>query len=676
MLFSYKFLQSFFEKKLPSPKRLAELLTAHIFEVGEIEKMEKDYVLDVEILPNRGDCLSHLGLAREISAILNLKLKAPKIKIKETKEKIGKFVSLEVKDKACKRYTARLIRGVKVSHSPLWLKERLEICGINSINNVVDILNYVMLELGQPLHSFDFDKISLPKKIIVRNAKEGEEIVSLDGKRYKLDREILLIADSKKPLAIAGIKGGKEAEIKKETKNILIESANFEGPKIRKACRKLELMTEASKRFEHQIDPNLTEIALERACQLIQEICGGEVLKGKLDFYLEKEGPKVVVLNLEDLREILGIQISQKEVKRILNSLGFKFKKGKEGLKVKVPTFRRDISLPEDLIEEVGRIVGYEKIPVEFPRVFLVPPKRNLEIFWQEMVRDILKEMGFCEVYNYSFLSKREIGIFDFLPSEVIEVENPTSEKFQFLRPSLIPNLLKNIKKNLPYFKEIKIFEIGKTFKKKNSQKILEKKMLSGAIFGERFFEAKGTVEVLLNKLGIPNVWFDEYQAFPTQTKISIWHPKRCAEIKINQTKIGFLGEICGDILEKYEIFGKVTFFDIDFEKLSKLASEEHEYQPISPYPAIIRDIAILVPKKVKVIEVLNVINSVGKELIRDVDLFDIYEDKELSEGKKSLAFRIVYQAKDRALSSKEVEKVQERIIEALERNPEWEVRR
>ncbi len=673
MKFSYNWLQSFFSKKLPSPKKLAELLTLHFAEVEEIEEKGKDFVFDIDIRPNRApDCFSHLGVAREISAILNLKLKKGRDKLKEDKSlKSSDFCSLEIKNKStCLRYSAKVIKEVKVSFSPKWLRDRLQACGVKPVNNIVDITNYVMLETGQPLHAFDLDKIE-GKKIVVRFAKRGERIETLDNEKYELTPDILVISDSKKPIAIAGIKGGKNSGIEFNSKNILLESANFNPQVVRQGSKTIDLKTDASWRFEHGLDPNLTEFAIERASLLIQKLAKGKIAKGLIDFYPKKSLPKKIKLGFDLVKRILGIEISKSKIKEILSRLGFKIlKSSNEFLVVEVPTFRLDIAIPEDLVEEIGRIYGLEKIPEILPLATLIPPQKNPELFWENITKDTLKELGFTEVYNYSFVSKNDARVYGF--DKMLELKNPLSSEFQFLRPSLIPNLLKNIHFNQKFFKEIRIFELGKIFIAPNK----EKKMLTGAILGEAFLEAKGVVDVLLERFGLSNIWYDEYQATPENSKITLWHPKRIAEIKVDQEEIGFLGEISLRVLSKLGIKERVTVFDIDFGKLAKLANEEREYLPPSPYPAVIRDIAVLVPKTTRIKEVVDKIYQAGYPIVRDVDLFDIYEGEELPEGKKNLAFHIIFQVLDRALTPEEIEKAQNKIIKLLEKKPTWQVRK
>lgn len=668
MIFSYNWLKDYV--KLPKPDKLAEILTMHSFEVEEVKKSGKDWILDIDVLPDRApDCFSHIGIAREVAAISNLKIKELDFKTKESKEKAKDFISIEIKDKNdCSRYTARVMTDVKVGPSPKWIQERLKVCGLRPINNIVDIANYVMLESGQPLHAFDLDKID-EKKIIVRRAKKGEKIVSLDDQKYDLDEDILIIADKQGPLAIAGIKGGRKAEIGKNTKTIVLESANFDSKIIRQASKNIGLRTDASWRFENGIDPNLTETAINRLAYLIAETAKAKTAAGLIDFYPKKALTKKIRLNQDYIRSLLGQDISLKEIKDILIRLGFKVKGGGEiKLEVEVPSFRLDISIAEDLIEEIGRIYSYDRIPAVFPVSSLIPPKRNFEIFWEDMSKNILKEAGFSEVYNYSFIGDKEANTFKY--SDAVELENPISLDYKYLRPSLIPNLIKNVESNFKYFDKVKIFELGKIFSP-------EKRMLTCVIAQKHgqdaFYELKGIIDLLLNKLGISDISYDDYEQTPEQSSMIIWDSKRSAEIKVGGEEIGFLGDISKDVLNK--IKGEVALFDIDFEKLQQLVSEEHEYQPISQHPSAVRDIAVLVPHDVKVVDVLNRINNIGGKLIRDIDLFDIYHGEEISQGKKNLAFHIIYQAEDRTLTAKEIDKIQNKIIKTLEKDPEWEVR-
>lgn len=660
-------------------------MTMHAFQVEELKKFGKDWLLDIDVLPNRAhDCFSYLGIAREVSGITNLKFFPPEFKIKEDKKiKISDFLEVEVKDKnSCPRYTARMVSNVKIGASPEKIQEKLKSMGLQPINNAVDIMNYVMLETGQPLHAFDFEKLESfgkKKKIIVRKAKNGEKIEALDEKKYNLDSDILIIADEKSPLAIAGIKGGKKAEISNKTKIIIIESANFEAKSIRKTRQKINLITDASLRFEHEPDPNLTILAINRAAFLVQKICGGKIAKGAIDIYSQKSLPQRIVLNLKKAENLLGVKIEKNKILKIFKNLEIKvLKSKKDDLFLEIPTFRPDLTLPQDLIEEIGRSYGFGRIPSRIPRVLAIPSQRNDNVFWKDVCKNILKEAGFSEVYNYSFVSEKMAENLSLNKKKTIELENPISVEYKYLRPSLIPNLLKNLKENLKYFSNIQIFELGKIYKK---EEILEKTVLTGLISSplkgsEDFYLAKGFIDLLLNKMGIAKVWYDEVRATPEDSAIFIWQPKKGAEIKLGETEIGFLGEISSKILEKLGISQKAVIFDIDFEKLQRLCMEKHEYRPVSKFPSAIRDLAILLPAGIKVFEVLEKIQTAGGELVKDVDLFDIYEGPELAKGKKNLAFHIIYQAEDRTLKKEELDEIQQKIIKFLEQNPGWEVRK
>ena len=656
MKISYNWLQSFFEKKLPVPDKLADLLTFHSFEVEEIKKCDKDWILDIDILPNRShDCLSHQGIAREISAILKypFKLIDYKKKIKESKELASKVVNIKIEDKnLCPRYTSRVVVDVEIGPSPKWIQERLMTCGLKPINNVVDIANYVMLETGQPMHAFDADKIK-GNKLIVRRAKKGEKMVSLDDEKYDLDENILVIADEKDPICIAGIKGGINPGIDGKTKRIILEAANFNPLIIRQSSKKIDLKTDASWRFENGLDSNLAQEAMNMCAYLIQEIANGMVLKGMIDLYQEKKQVKIVNLDTFKVRNLLGINIPDKEIIDILKRLDFKVKGIKDKLQVIIPTRRLDVSIPEDLIEEIGRIYGFEKIPNQLPSAILIPSKKSEDLIYQNKVKDILINLGFSEAYNYSLVSNKES----------IELANPVSQEQKYLRSSLMPLLIKNIEDNKRYFENVRLFEIGKVFHlDKHQAQVVEKKKLASIISldekdknSQEFYRLKGVVDSFLNKIGISDIWYDDAIT-----------ENRKAEIKVGNELLGWVGEIKS----------KVVGFEIDFDKLVQLATEERIYATPSKYPAIVRDISMLVDYTTKVVEVLNLINKVGGILVRDVDLFDIYKGKNIPDSKKNLAFHIIFQSDDRTLVDKEVNELQDIIITALEKEGGWEVRK
>jgi len=695
MKISYNWLQSFFKKKLPEPAKLADLLTMHSFETELGGRVGQDYLLEVDVLPNRAhDCLSHLGIAREIAAILKYSFKpisyAKKIKTSQS-ESIKKLVRVEVEDKnLCPRYTARALVDVKVGVSPQWIQQRLKICGLRPINNIVDITNYVMLETGQPLHAFDADKLAssgtsdVPVQIIVRKAKKGEKIITLDNEKYNLDEDILVIADEENPVCIAGIKGGKGPEIDSQTKRVILEAANFAPEIIRQGSRQLKLKTDASWRFEHQLDPNLTQEAIDMAAYLIQEVAGGRVLNGVVDVYPKKVKPKEIKLDIERVKSLLGIDISKKEIVSILKRLGFLLRVTGYGLRITIPARRLDVSLPEDLIEEIGRLYGLEKVPSQLPAATLIPPERNEDLVYQNKVKDILAHLGFSEVYNYSFVGEKEINFCQKKPS-LIEVANPVSQEQKYLRPSLVFNLLKNVRENKKYFKEVRLFEIGHIFQRddKNKCPAQEKKKI-GVILSldtkpaqaTEFYRLKGVIDSLLNKLRISDQWYDDQISEERWSLLDLCHPMRRTEVKVTNDCLGWLGEIEERVLREMDLKSEVAVFELDFEKLVKLATEERIYQPPSKYPAVVRDIALLVEPATKVVEVLNLIHAAGGPLIRDVDLFDIYEGEGIPEGKKNLAFHIIFQSDDHTLTDKEINNLLEKIIKALEEEGGWEVRR
>ncbi len=620
MIFSYNWLQSYFREKLPTPEKLAEILTMHSFENEYIEKKGNDYILSIDVLPDRaGDCFSHNGIAKEISVLLNKKITYPKIKTKEIlKDSI--LIDIENSDD-CLRYTALIIKNVKIEESPKWLKERLEVCGINSINNIVDITNYVMLETGQPMHVFDYDKIS--GGIITRKAKKGEKISLLGGKECILDENVLIIADEEVPLAIAGIKGGKKAEITNETKNIVLESANFNHKLISTTARRLNIRTDASLRFEQNIDPNLTSYAIDRAASLI-----GLPSSTKIDVYKKKLKPWNIKINIDEINKTLGIDIPKKEVEKILKNLGFIVK---ENMVIEVPTYRQDVTIPENITEEVGRIYGYDKIPLTLP-YFSEPAKINYDIFWRNKAKDIMKELGYSEVFGYSFIGDQEKDDFNLTVREII---NPVSSYYKYLRPTIIPQLINFTKENLKYFNKVKIFELGKVFDKR------ERMVLSGAISSNDYLLIKSDILALFDKLGINKFSFGK------------------DEIKIGKDVIGKVGIKSG-----------ITFFEIDFEKIQKNAIDNKEYKHVSYHPIASRDISGLIDENTEIEEIVSKIKNI--DLVKSVEVFDVFKGKNVPPGKKSISLTINLQSEEKTLDGEIIDE----IITKIKKTINWEERK
>jgi phenylalanyl-tRNA synthetase beta chain len=649
MKFSYNWLQSIIIKKLPNPKDLADIITIRFFEVESVEKLKDDWIIDIDVLPNRaGDCLSHIGVAKEIAIILNSKIRKEALKLKEVSRNAKDLVSVEVLDSLnCNRYTARVMINISVAESPKWIKERLESCGIQSINNVVDIANYVMLEMGQPLHIFDLDKLS-NKEIVVRMSKAGEKITTLDNNNFVLNKNILLITDNKDPLAIAGIKGGKKAEIDLKTKNIVIESANFNRTSIRKASAQLKLRTDASLRFEHGLDPNMTNIAIDRTAQMIQEICSGQIAKGIIDIYPNKNKPKKIDLNLTKVQKVLGITIKADKIKKIINDLDLKIiSSKKDNLLIEVPTIRQDITIAEDIIEEIGRILGYDKIKSELPSLPITLPIKNKDFFWKNEIKELLKSAGLTEVYNSSFLSQEQFETFKYV--DLIEIEKPATIDQQYLKPSLIPNLIKNIEFNSKFFEEIEIFEIGSVFSKSR-----EEEHFAVALKNKTFFDAKSILELVAGRMNL------ELSFKLTENNLF----DNSAEVFLGSEKIGILG---------YN--SNLSIFEVNFDKMKKLAVNKKQYCPIPKFPESSRDLAIIVPKEITYENIVNEIKKANIQLLEDISLFDIYSDDKLPKESKSMALRLIYRA-NRTLTSEEVNEMHSKIIKHIEKNNNWIVRK
>ena len=688
MKYSYLWLKEYVPQ-IPEPKKLVELLTMRAFEVESCEKSGNDYVLDIKVLPNRAfDCLSHRGMAREIGAISNSKVKSQKSKVIENKNfKIKDFLEIEVQDKKlCSRYSARVVVDVKVCDSPKWMQERLIACGLRPINNVVDITNYVMLEYGQPMHAFDLEKI-LGGKIIVRRAEKGEKIGTLDNEKKELNENILIIADAKDPIAIAGIKGGEKAEIGEKTTKIVLESANFEPISTRKSAKNLNLRTDASIRFENGVDVNLATEALDIAAALIADLCNGKIVSGIVDELSTKPKEASTAVAHSHIESLLGVEIKQKDILDIFRRLDLPTKvikkKGDVFYEVFVPSRRNDLNTPEDLIEEIGRLCGYENISAKMPVSVLIPSVKNEELINEEKAKNIMAGAGYSEVYNYSLISQDQKDVFGL--QNVIGPRYPLSQDHKYLRPTLIVRLLGNIEDNAKYFKEARIFEIGKVFQVKGKN-IEEKKMIAGAFYKrgvkaeDLFREMKGVVDLFLKKMGVPDFKYYEIEKdgkiITRQPDIAaMFYPKR-AQVKIGDREIGFVGEVNKGCLGANKAFFDADIpsaaFELDFDTINELIEEEIAYQAPSKYPAIERDLSVVVPQETKVDDVLNVIDNASGPLAINIDLEDMPYD--YGDG-KSLTFRLVFQSWEKTLTDAEVNKIMEKIIGVVE-GEGWEIRK
>ena len=629
MKFSYNLIKKLAPGKY-SKEELVEKLNLHSFETADLG----EDVLEISVTPNRyADAASHLGIAREAAAIFNLKLQDPSGKIVKSDAKDRGLLGINIKEKKlCRRYVGAYIAGVKVGQAPSWMKEILESCGLRSINNVVDIMNYVMLELGQPMHAFDADKIS--GGIIVRKAKKGESMETIDGNNFVLYPENLIIADAKKPLAIAGIKGGKSSEVAVKTKNIFLEAANFEGGNIYRSSKRLGLVTDASVRFSHQASPESAFWAMNRALQLIKETAGGKVYK-TIDVYSKKQSREVIKVDSKKINNLIGHDFSEKEIWQALQALGFK----KNGRTAEVPWFRPDVRDIEDLAEEVIRLRGYDSLASHSPKVALGVASEEDQIILKDRIRSFLAGAGASEVYNYSFLSEKEVG------SEAVELANPMSNQYQFLRDSLKPDLIKNLESNKRFFDAVRIFEIGKVFLGEKSGVTEKLKLGVGISSKDSYLELKGLLDSLLGSLGI--------------TDYNLVEKGNYLKIHIDGSEAGSLELVSG--------LRQASIIELDLDLLLKNISEEKEFKPLSKFPSITRDLSIYVPNEVRVGGILDLIQRVSSKLVQDVDLIDFYEpvpaikpayDKTSDEEKKKgLTFRIVFQAEDRTLTDAEADR-------------------
>ncbi len=628
-----------------------------------------DAVLDLEVTPNRPDCLSVLGIAREVAALTGQEVRVPSTSYDEAGPEIAGRVAVEIADPdLCRRYCASLIEGIKIGPSPSWMQQRLAACGMRPINNIVDITNYVMLEYGQPLHAFDFRLIG-GGKIVVRRARLGERLTSLDGVDRELSPEMLVIADRAIPVAIAGVMGGANSEVTEATTSVLLESANFNQVSIHRTSSGLKLRSEASMRFERGISPELTIPAIRRATQLMLQLAGGTAARGIADVYPGKVEPKVIVLNISQVKQLLGIEVGQDQVINILSSLGFACQQTSSAeIHVTVPYWRMDISQGADLVEEVARILGYAAIPMTMLSSELPRQQADPELSFREELRDLVAACGFQEVITYSLTSRSRIA-----PESVVRVANPFSAEHEYLRTSLRPGLLSALAANQKYEESsIRLFEIGRVFLGRGSDLPDERESLSGVISGPRgelswlgekgqcdFFDAKGVVEALLAKLGVEA----NYEA----GKVEGLHPGRVARVIVDQTEVGIVGEVHPKVSEGFDLLPQpVAIFEIDISKLLACLKGRARYHPLSRFPRSVRDIAILVDVAVPAKQMLDIIRSVP--LVSHVRLFDLYTGKQVPAGKKSVAFRIAYQSDTRTLTDEESEAAEKEILSRLEK--------
>ncbi len=640
-------------------------------------------IFEISITPNRPDCLSLYGISREVSAILGENIKRPSFKVKENGDDISGLTSVEVLDSVgCPRYSCRVIKDVKIAPSPEWLKNRLEASGIRSINNVVDVTNYVLLEQGQPLHAFDYDLLS-EHKIIVRNAENEEILTTLDGVERKLSSEDIVICDGNGPVALGGVMGGVDSEVNDNTKNILLESAYFDPVRVRKTSKRTGLKSESSYRFERGVDPNNVTNALNRAAELIREVSGGKIANGIIDVYPSPIIPKEVTLSVNKVRNLLGISIETDEIVEMMQSLEIEpLNIDGDNILFKVPTFRVDIEREVDLIEEVARIFGYDNIAAISPEVPMVANSINVITIMEKRLRDVFVSHGFLEVINYSFDDEELLKIFD--SSSAINILNPLSKDYSSMRTSILLGLIKNVKLNLSrQTQDIRLFESGKIFYPKDKGQLPnEIKKFAAVATGKKepevwngkaldFFDHKSVLERSFEVLSV-----DSIVNYESVDGIDFLHPGKSSLIKIGSETLGFIGELHPDTLEKLGIHERVYVLEIDLPILSSSYTKSRKkFQPLPKYPSLKRDIALVVDQKVSAQEILVKMKEVNSKIVEDAWVFDVYKGKSLESGKKSVAVSMLLRDKDKTLTDDDANKVQQKILKKLEKTLGAELR-
>lgn len=701
MKISYACLKDYIDFNL-SPEELSESLTLAGLEVESHEgKDVSNTVLEVNITPNRPDCLSLIGIAREISALTGNPVKYPEVIIEEGVKKIEELTSVALQDKhLCPRYSAKVIKGIKVGASPQWLIDKLNMVGIRSINNVVDITNFVMIEFGHPTHVFDYDLL-IENRIIVRRGINGERFVSITGSTCDIKDTMLVIADGKRPVALAGIIGGKNTEVSENTTNILLESAFFEPTQIRRTSKMLGVQTESSYRFERGADPEAVLNASNRCTSLILKLAGGNASKGIIDVYPSPLASREIILRMERIKKILGTNLSEVQVKSYLDKLGFSVLNLKEKaghFSIKVPSYRRDVTREIDLIEEIARLHGYDNIEVKNLQYKICRVNLNKFYSFSKKVKTYFQGKGFNEAINYSFINNEMQTMFHGngknLEKNNILIQNPISNEWRVMRKSLIPGLLNSLQKNLHAgIEDIQLFEIGRQYndiiredsssnintptraldsKMKHHNKAMAEEVcsLAGIVTskverklwekGEKkrdIFYLKGIIEIFLENINLKEYNFEK-SYLPSFNNLIGLHTKG--------NQIGIIGDLDRHITEKWDIKDRILVFEINLDTLYKSRQESTKFQPISKYPSIFRDIALLANSDIRSEEIEKFIQQKGTSLLKEMTLFDCYEGKSIPQGKKSLAYSLVFRDDNRTLKDEEVNLIYDNIVKCF----------
>lgn len=624
-------------------------------------------VIEFEITPNRPDCLSIIGMARETSATFDLPLKLEEPKIKAEEDDIRDyFDEISIETENCNRFYAKVLKNVEIKQSPLWLQNHLVAAGVRPINNIVDLTNFVMLEYGQPLHAYDLDDLKT-KKILVRQAKDGETLKTLDGEVRNLNSEDIVITDSENIIGLAGVMGGFDSEIKSTTKNVLLEGANFEKSFVRKTSKRLGLRSEASSRFEKGVDITASKLAVQRVCQLTEEIGFAKVIAGEFDIHPKKAEERVIKLRTQRVNKLIGKEFTTQEIAKILNRLFIETELSEDELLAKIPTFRLDLEIEEDLIEEIARIYGYHNIePKPLEGSLSVGGRseiRNLE----RRVKNVLLSLGFNEFMTYSFVSPRNFDKLNLSSDDelrkVVKIINPLGEEYSIMRTTLTSNMMEVLSNNIHKGNQnVAGFEFGNTFIPKENDELPKEvtKLSIGFYDVGDFYFLKEVLRKALWQIGIEN--FEIKRA-----ETEFLHPGISAEIFVEGESLGFFGEVHPLVLENYEIKKKCYVAEIDFYKLLDFAKENYTFKDIPKYPAVKRDLAFLLDDEITAAQIESVARENGSKLLEEFKVFDIYRSEALGSDKKSIAFSLIFRSSEKTLVESEVNEITEKITKAIE---------
>ncbi|MGE5219656.1 MAG: phenylalanine--tRNA ligase subunit beta [Chloroflexota bacterium] len=684
MKFTFNWLKEFVTYS-GSPERLAEMLTMAGLEVDSLsplrqaESDRQDWLFEIGVTPNRGDCLSVAGIAREVAVLTGGDLKSPPASPAGKTAKLDKRITISIEDpQACLRYSAQVVEDVRVVPSPPWMRYRLEVCGIRAINNVVDVTNYVMLETGQPLHAFDFDRLA-KKNIVIKSADGIGKFTTLDGMERRLQAGDLLICAGDEPVGLAGVMGGMDSEVRESTRSLLLESANFAPVLIRRTAKRLALHSEASHRFERGVDPEGTIPALNRTVYLLRQFASARAEGRIADRYPGKMKQPPILLRQKRVEKLLGLKLECKQAAKLLGALGMKTKQQARAgaFAVIPPTWRPDVTREADVIEELARLHGYDRVPSAMPLLRGSGAKTDLRLAWERRLRALLTGEGLTEVINLPFtgevLNKSFPGIWKDAPA-AIAVLNPLTKENAEMRHSLLPGLIDNVRLNLAYkVRSSHLFHLGKVFSLDADDEALERHCIAGLMYGPRqrhglrcakeipfdFLDCKGLVEAVLEcfRLRESVVW--------TPANAGYLHPGQSANLLCGDARLGYAGQLHPDLGDQFEM-PALFVFELDFEKLLEYAPRRIAVHALPRYPAVERDVALVVDRDFASQRVIHWIDNLGEALIEHVEVFDQYVGAPVPEGKKSLAYKVSYRAEDRTLTDTEINELHQRLVERL----------